>query len=173
MASLRGISDDWLGNRSEKGFSLGFFNEQALAHYPVALLRDETGQVVAFITLLRGNDTVSIDLMRSHGEAPPGSIEVLILHVIEWARSNDYAHVGLGMAPLASVGEHTFAYWPERIAADIFENISYIYPFSGLRQFKRKFTPTWEARYLAIRKRRKLLPSLLRTARLISRKKGQ
>lgn len=171
ITSLRGISDDWLGNRSEKGFSLGFFNEQTLPHYPVALLRDETGQVVAFITLLRGHDTVSIDLMRSHGDALPGSIEVLILHVIEWARDNGYAHVGLGMAPLASVGEQPFAYWPERIAADIFENISYIYPFSGLRQFKRKFTPRWEARYLAIRKRRKLLPSLLRTARLISRKR--
>ncbi|MCT4795036.1 hypothetical protein [Exiguobacterium alkaliphilum] len=38
---------------------------------------------------------------------------------------------------------------------------------TGLEQF----SPTWDARYLAIRKRRKLLPSLLRTARLISRKK--
>ncbi|TCI60353.1 bifunctional lysylphosphatidylglycerol flippase/synthetase MprF [Exiguobacterium sp. SH3S1] len=173
ITSLKDISEEWIGNRSEKGFSLGFFNEQSLSHYPMALLKDVDGQIVAFITLLRGHGTVSIDLMRSCCDAPPGSIEILILHVIEWARENGYADVGLGVAPLASVGEHTFAYWPERIAADIFENISYIYPFSGLRQFKNKFKPTWEGRYLAFRQRRTLLPSLLRTARLISRKNVQ
>ncbi|MCT4784015.1 phosphatidylglycerol lysyltransferase domain-containing protein, partial [Exiguobacterium himgiriensis] len=171
IEALRPISDDWLGNRKEKGFSLGFFNEVALPHYRTALLRNEAGEIVAFITLLQGTGQVSIDLMRVKQDAPAGTMEVLILYVIEWARTEAFERVGLGMAPLASVGEQPFSYWPERVAADVFENISYIYPFSGLRQFKHKFSPTWDARYLAIRKRRKLLPSLLRTARLISRKR--
>lgn len=170
VATLRPISDEWIGSRTEKGFSLGFFDEATLLHYPIAVLRQD-GDVFAFISLLRGTDTVSIDLMRARNDAPTGSIEVLILHVIEWARANDYTYVGLGVAPLASVGENTFSHWPERIAADIFENVSYIYPFSGLRLFKNKFKPTWEGRYLAFRQRRKLLPSLLRPARLISRKR--
>lgn len=171
LQELKDISDEWIGNRNEKGFSLGFFDYETLTRYPIALLRDADGVVVAFISLLRGDGAISIDLMRSKNDAPTGSIEVLILHIIEWARAEGHDHVGLGVAPLAAVGEQTFSHWPERVAADIFENISYIYPFSGLRQFKQKFKPSWEGRYLAFRQRRKLLPSILRTARLISRKR--
>ena len=171
LEELNVISDEWIGNRHEKGFSLGFFDIQTLQRYPIAVLKRDDGTAIAFISLLRGTQTISIDLMRSRDDAPSGSIEVLILHIIEWAREHGYGHVGLGVAPLAAVGEQAFSHWPERVAADIFENISYIYPFSGLRQFKHKFKPSWEGRYLAFRQRRKLLPSLLRTARLISRRR--
>ncbi len=67
MAELRTVSNAWLENKagSEKGFSLGYFDETYLSHFDMAIMRKD-GAIVAFANLWRGADKVelSIDLMR-------------------------------------------------------------------------------------------------------------
>ena len=40
MSALRAVSDDWLAAKAvgEKGFSLGFFDEEYLSRFPVSVI---------------------------------------------------------------------------------------------------------------------------------------
>ncbi len=39
MSTFKNISDNWLGSRKEKGFSLGFFSEDYLQRRPSAVVK--------------------------------------------------------------------------------------------------------------------------------------
>lgn len=52
MQEMRAVSDDWLGDQVEKGFSLGFFDPDYINTAPVALVDDKDGKLVAFATLM-------------------------------------------------------------------------------------------------------------------------
>ena len=65
LPKLRGISNEWLKtvHGTEKGFSLGFFEEDYLKNFPVAVAVKE-GEPLAFCNLwLGGGDEFSVDLM--------------------------------------------------------------------------------------------------------------
>ena len=53
------------------------------------------------------------------------------------------------MAPLSGMAEHPLAPRWHRWARLLFAHGENFYNFQGLRAFKEKFAPQWEARYLA------------------------
>ena len=59
-------------NTREKGFSLGFFDENYVRSTDVAVIKDETGQIRAFANLWQtaGREELSIDLMRYDPDSP-------------------------------------------------------------------------------------------------------
>ena len=77
----------------------------------------------------------------------------------------------MGMAPLSNVGTAFTSFWSERIAAVIFNNVRYMYSFSGLRAFKEKYKPEWRGKYLAYRKNRSLSVTMILVTRLIGKTK--
>jgi len=77
------------------------------------------------------------------------------------------------MAPLSNVGISPHSFWYERVAAAIFNNVRYMYSFSGLRFFKEKYKPVWNGKYLAYRKTRSLPGTMLVVTRLIGKQKRQ
>ena len=56
---------------------------------------------------------------------------------------------GLGMAPLAGLEDRPLAPLWNRLAGQVFRHGEHFYNFQGLRQFKEKFDPEWEPKYLA------------------------
>ncbi len=150
--ALRAVSDDWLAVRSasEKGFSLGFFDERYLGYFPIALALFE-GRTVGFANLWLGADReeFSVDLMRYSRAAPRNVMEYLFIELMLWGRAENYRWMNLGMAPLAGLEEHRLApLWHKlgRLAHRFGEEF---YNFEGLRAFKDKFSPQWRPRYLA------------------------
>lgn len=81
-----------------------------------------------------------------------------------------YDYFNMGMAPLSNVGSHKYAFYRERFAGRIFETISHIYSFKGLRNYKEKFNPNWEPRYLVYKKGNSLVTSMIRVSYLINKK---
>ncbi|GAA3332430.1 hypothetical protein GCM10020331_092520 [Ectobacillus funiculus] len=80
-----------------------------------------------------------MDLMRYSPEAPNGIMDAMLLHLFEWAKQEGYQYFNIGMAPLSNVGISPHSFWSERVAAAIFfNNVRYMYSFSGLRYFKEK-----------------------------------
>lgn len=152
LPSLRAVSDDWLQARagSEKGFSLGFFDEAYLARFPAAVV-DVGGRVVAFATVWpgAGRAELSIDLMRFHRDAPKGTMEALFAHLLVWGRREGYRWFALGMAPLSGVERSPASSLWNRVGAFVFEHGGRVYNFQGLRAYKDKFDPIWIPRYLA------------------------
>ena len=46
MQEMKQVSDSWLGNETEKGFSLGFFDSYYINQAPVGIIRDKEGKMV-------------------------------------------------------------------------------------------------------------------------------
>jgi phosphatidylglycerol lysyltransferase len=153
MPTLRAISEAWLDekNTREKGFSLGFFDPDYLARGPLAVVRRD-GEIVAFANLLLGgnHEELSIDLMRYlPGRAPGGMMDYLFLELMLWGRGEGYRWFSLGMAPFSGFDVRTLAPLWSRAGAFLFRQGEHFYNFRGVRQYKEKFDPVWEPRYLA------------------------
>ena len=152
LPALRGVSDDWLKARAgtEKGFSLGFFDDEYVARFPVAIVRFQ-GEVVAFANIWESADhgEVSVDLMRFDQRAPKGVMEALFANLLQWAKAQEYEWFVLGMAPLSGIEESPAASLWNRLGAFLYRHGESMYHFQGLRAYKQKFDPVWVPHYLA------------------------
>ncbi len=152
MDRLHDISDAWLDTHgsAEKGFSLGRFDPDYIANFPVAVAR-LNGEIVAFANLWpgAGKQEIAIDLMRFSAEAPRAVMDYLFISTMLWAKGEGYQRFDLGMAPLAGLEAHRLAPAMTRIGAFLFEHANAVYGFEGLRAYKDKFHPVWEPLYLA------------------------
>jgi phosphatidylglycerol lysyltransferase len=152
LAKVREVSDDWLRHKAaaEKGFSLGFFTEEYVRRFPLAVI-EEDGRVEAFASVWPGPDgtELSVDLMRYRATAPKNAMEVLLLQLMLWGKENGYRRFNLGMAPLSGLEMSAVAPVWTRMGNWLFERGVPFYNFQGLRVYKEKFHPAWEPRYLA------------------------
>ncbi len=152
LPELRRVSDDWLEEKGarEKGFSLGFFDEDYLRECAVAVVRQH-GRIVAFANLwLSGErEEISVDLMRYSADAPRGMMDFLFVSLMLWGREQGYAWFNIGMAPLSGMHGRALAPAWSRVAALVFAHGEHFYNFRGLRQYKDKFDPVWTPKYLA------------------------
>ena len=152
LPELRGVSDAWLAekNTREKGFSLGYFDENYLKYFPAAVVRHK-GRIVAFANVWLGaeKEELSPDLMRFHPEAPENVMEYLFIALMLWGKAEGYRWFNLGMAPLSGLQNRALAPLWNRLGALVFRFGENFYNFRGLRQYKQKFDPAWEPKYLA------------------------
>lgn len=104
LEELRFVSDEWLNDRKEKGFSVSSFSEEYIAHFSVALFRDSDGSLLAFASLpsdYQQKQTISIDLMRYRKHSPRATMDMVFISTILWAKEKGYSFCGLGMSPLS------------------------------------------------------------------------
>lgn len=152
LPEMRAVSDAWLARQHtrEKGFSLGAFTDTYVTRQPVALVRRE-GRLVAFATLMCPEVQrieASIDLMRQVPDAPAGTMDFLFANLMLHFKAQGYQRFGLGMAPMSGMVTHQLAPRWHRFGRMMFAHGARFYNFRGLRSFKDKFDPQWEARYL-------------------------
>jgi len=147
------ISDAWLGAKHavERQFSIGYFNDDYMRRFPCAVVESrDGGRLLAFANLLEGprHQELSVDLMRYRTDGP-SLMDFLLLSTMFYGKSAGYRAFNLGMAPLASVGEHRGARLGERLAGILFRRGDHWYNFQGVRFYKQKFDPEWVPRYMA------------------------
>jgi phosphatidylglycerol lysyltransferase len=146
---LEEISQEWLNEKSigEMGFSLGRFSLEGLDRVPVfiAVLGDG---IQAFCSWLpyRSGKAVVLDLMRKRDQVVAGTMDFLLSHSLMQLREMHYVEASLANAPLASITPPRGTL--ERGVALLFENMNAFYGYKNLFQFKKKFAPRWEGRYL-------------------------
>lgn len=163
LPELRRISDEWLSIKKtrEKGFTLGFFNEDYLRNFPLAVVR-QNGKLIAFANVWCSGcqEELSVDLMRHRPEAPNGTMDFLFIELMQWGRGQGYRWFDLGMAPLSGLENHALAPLWSRTGTFVFRHGEHFYNFQGLRSYKEKFNPEWDPRYLVCPKAH-LLPRIL------------
>jgi len=152
LPEMKVVSDAWLADKQarEKRFSLGFFNEEYLKLFPAGVVRRK-GELIAFANVWLGAEKaeLSIDLMRYHPEAPPGVMDLLLIKMICWGQEEGYQWFNLGMAPLSGLEDHALGPLWSRVGTWIYRYGEHFYHFQGLREYKEKFDPEWEPKYLA------------------------
>ncbi len=156
LPRLRAISDQWLDSvhGAEKGFSLGFFDEAYLRHFPVAVV-EKDGAICAFCNLWLGAEPsregerreLSVDLMRYAKSAPESVMSYLFLEAMLWGKAQGFGCFRLGMAPLSNMNPDE-SLW-ERAGDFVYRHGEIIYNFKGVRHYKEKFHPEWTPSYLA------------------------
>ncbi len=150
-SELRRISDHWMTAKQarEKGFSLGFFDDEYVGRYPIAVVRKKE-RIVAFANVWRSGqmEEIEADLMRYDAQAPPGIMRFLLAELMLWGRAQGYRWFNLGMAPLSGLRRtSTTPFW-NQMGMAIFDYGERWYNFQGLRNFKEWFYPEWEPKYL-------------------------
>ena len=160
MNLLRMISDQWLAdkNSAEKQFSVGRFDPEYLRQFPIAIVRHQ-GRIVAFANLMHTDQrrNATIDLMRHLDDVPSGVMEYLFTELILYLKAEGFETFSLGMAPLAGLASRRGSRWTARLGAMVYRHGRHFYNFDGLRNFKNKYDPDWQPRFLVTSPRANIL----------------
>ena len=152
LKTLREISDEWLSHMqgSEKQFSLGWFDDDYIGSCEVATVETAAGETLAFANIIpeyQLND-ITIDLMRHRANIERGTMDVLFVSMFQHFKEREYDGFNLGLSALSGVGEGADAPKLEKSLKHLAEHLERFYSFQGLHEYKDKFHPRWEPRYL-------------------------
>ncbi|HVO76600.1 MAG TPA: phosphatidylglycerol lysyltransferase domain-containing protein [Candidatus Bathyarchaeia archaeon] len=155
LAKIKGVSDEWLGlpGRRERQFTLGAFNPGYVRSTPVATAAAVDGTILAFanqIPSYRAGEA-TIDLMRHRSNAPPGTMDYLLIKLFVQLRSRGFVRFNLGMAPMSGFREHEAASVEEKAIHAFFQHLNFLFSYRGLKRYKAKFADSWEPRYAIYR----------------------
>lgn len=149
---LEEVSNEWLSlpGRRERSFSLGVFDRQLLKHENVYAVKSADGKVVAFVNQVRSYapHEASIDLMRHRHEVPNGTMDYLFVKLLLCLKDEGFKFFNLGLAALSGVGDNSDANVYEKACKQIYEHMNRFFSYKGLRNYKNKFEPDWQSRYL-------------------------
>ncbi len=152
LEQLKPVSDEWLRhkNGSEKQFSIAWFDRRHLENYQIAVVYDADDRIIAFTDLLSGYNKkeVTIDLMRHRAEVENGTMEFLFVSLLNYFKDAGYDTLSFSLSPLAGVGAASTSPSIEKGLRHFTKYLNRFYSFNGLHQFKHKFQPDWEPRYL-------------------------
>jgi phosphatidylglycerol lysyltransferase len=152
MEAVEEVSREWLSlpGRRERFFSLGSFDRAYLGDTPIFTVSDPMGRIIAFaneVPSFRDGET-AVDLMRHRVEIPNGAMDYLFLEMLTALHGEGLRSFSLGMAAMAGVGEDPGATLQERAMHEIFSHLNRYFAFRGLRNYKAKFDPEWQDRFL-------------------------
>ncbi|MCA1740513.1 MAG: phosphatidylglycerol lysyltransferase domain-containing protein, partial [Actinobacteria bacterium] len=152
LNEMEEISEEWLSlpGRRERGFTLGSFERGYLSETPLFVVRDPDGHPLAFANEVPSyrEGEATIDLMRYRLEMPNGTMEYLLTELMLALWEEGYRRFDLGLAPLAGVGDRPGATLQERALSQLSERLTRFFSYKGLRNYKAKFEPDWEDRFL-------------------------
>jgi phosphatidylglycerol lysyltransferase len=172
LRELRPVSDNWLSNHrgGEKHFFVGCFDRDYICSCPVMVVRAPDGRVAAFANIISASQKreIAVDLMRRHYGMMNGSMEFLFVSLLQWAKAQDYETVSLGGSTIFGKGSQPGDTRITRVLHLVTGLVSRFYRFEGLQDFKEKFHPRWETRYLVYPGMGSLALILITLARLHS-----
>ncbi len=167
IAELSEVSDSWMaaGGHRERSFTLGQFDIDYLRRTRVFAVRGPDGSIEAFANVLPRYQSRNgtFDLMRRRPDSVNGAMDLLILHFIQLFREEGCEGLNLGLAPLSNIEGSG----PVAVALRLlYERGNTAFNFRGLRDYKEKWKPRWEDRFLVYGSDLDLLPVALAVARV-------
>ncbi len=163
LVEMKHVSDAWLQSKNtrEKKFSLGSFEPEYIRKMPAAIIRQEN-KIIAFANIWEGanKEELSADLMRYSPESPEGIMDYLFTELLLWGKAEGYKWFNFGMAPLSGLEDRQLAPLWSQAGAFLFRHGEHFYNFQGLHQYKEKFAPVWQPKYIAC-PRGLMLPRIL------------
>lgn len=149
IQQLRIVSNEWLGQcgHSEAGFSQGVFNADELKRCTVLTVENSESKIRAFLNIVPSYKPgeATYDLIRQSNDSPNGMLDFLMVKMIRFFRDNKFKTLNMGMAPMAGIQGGNMNEQILQFYKDHFKQAS---RFKGLFEYKNKFEPRWENRYL-------------------------
>lgn len=152
LEEIKSISDGWLTlpGRRERGFTLGKFDLDYLRKGRLFVVRDGGGRAQAFVNEVPSyrEGEATIDLMRHRPDTPNGVMDFMLIELMLAYFGEGYERFDLGLAPLSGLGESTDSTLEERGLKMLSQRLERLFSYKGLREYKAKYNPAWEDRYL-------------------------
>lgn len=150
ITELRYVSNDWLKipNHKQWTFITGFFSSHYFSNTPLFVARDSEGKALAFANEIPSfkKGEATIDLMRHKRSAPKNIMDFLFIELMRQLQQEGLEYFNLGLSPLARQGfTDTFS---EKLLDYIYLISQRFVSTKGLHQYKAKFDPEWEPRYV-------------------------
>lgn len=150
MNELKRVSDNWLHEfeKEETVFSQGMFDEKELSQQPIIAVGNDKGEMEAFLNIIPdyAEDDCTYDLIRKTSDAPGAAMDALIVRLIQYADEHQKQFLNLGMAPMTGITQ------PDNTAEQLIRlataRMRRFQHYKGLREFKEKYAPLWENKYL-------------------------
>ena len=86
------------------------------------------------------------DLIRKTADAPKGVMDLLLVDMVEYFRSQNIKHFNIGLTPMSGIEKGKN--FPEKTMKFAYENLRQMQHFKGLRFFKDKYASRWEDKYI-------------------------
>jgi len=151
LRELREVSDEWLahGQRRERTFTLGQFDAAALQECALIVARAPDGRIAGFANILPSyaSSEGNFDMLRYRAE-PKAVADFLSVSLIEHFRARGLAGMNLGLSPFSGMDVDPPRSPAERAMSLLYRRGTFLFRYTGLREFKEKFGPVWEPRYL-------------------------
>lgn len=150
VQKLKLVSDEWLEDtrRKEIVFSQGMFDWDEIKNQEIITVENDEEKFVAFLNIIPDHvkEETTYDLMRKTKDAPNGVMDFIMIALFEHAKSRGYRYVNMGFAPI-SVANETKSF-SEKTVKFAYNRIKALQQHKGIRDYKQKFDPEWNDRYL-------------------------
>ena len=175
VSELRALSERWLGDSVERGFSMAlsrlFDPRDAATWFLVA--RDENDRALGFIHLVPwSSDGAGIDAMRRDRDAPGIVNDFLIVEAARLLPEVGITRLSLNFAflrGLLETAERVGAPWWVHLQARALRALSGSFQIESLMRFNEKFDPRWHRRYACVQS----ISDVPRVALAMGRAEGQ
>ncbi|GEK32046.1 phosphatidylglycerol lysyltransferase [Kurthia zopfii] len=152
-----------------------FFSVQNLNQGPVALIKNEHQEIVAFATLMPLHDerkTISItNLYSLQIDLPSEVLDYLLMKLLMTSKDGGYHQLNVGMMYLQHVGVSKYAGVSEKITAQIIVDAQDTSINKDTLHLKETYANEWKAKYIAYRKRAFLPFTIIQIMMLIGENK--
>jgi phosphatidylglycerol lysyltransferase len=151
LERLREVSDAWLarGNRRERTFTLGYFDESLVRDSVIMAAFAPEGTIVAFADIVPSyrSGEGNFDMLRYLAE-PKDVADFLHVSLVQYFRDRGLTSMSLGLAPFSGLELAQLDSTAVHAMRLLYRYGTMLFRYQGLREYKEKFHPVWEPRYL-------------------------
>jgi Uncharacterized conserved protein len=150
IQKLKSVSEEWLKltERSEIIFSQGMFVEKEIKEQTVISVESHEEKIISFLNIIPDyvKNEGTYDLLRKTADAPNGIMDYIIIELFKYFKTIGIQYVNLGFAPMSGLDDpHSF---PEKSMKFAYEKIRSFSHYKGQREYKDKFNPKWQDKFL-------------------------
>ena len=150
IQKLKAVSDEWLKltDREEIIFSQGMFVEKEIKEQTVITIENNEEKIIAFLNIIPDfvKNEGTYDLLRKTNDAPNGIMDHILVEMFKYFKASGIKCVNLGFAPMSGLNDpHNFT---EKSMKFAYEKIRSFSSYKGQRDYKEKFNPLWNDKFL-------------------------
>ena len=150
IQKLKAVSDEWLKltDRDEIIFSQGMFVEKEIKEQTVITIENSEEKIIAFLNIVPDyvKNEGTYDLLRKTADAPNGIMDYILVELFKHFKDTGVKYINLGFAPMSGLDDpHNFTEKSMKFAYDKIRSFSH---YKGQRDYKEKFNPQWNDKFL-------------------------
>ena len=124
------------------------FVEKEIKEQTVITVENSEEKIIAFLNIIPDyvKNEGTYDLLRKTADAPNGIMDYILIELFKYFKTKGIHYVNLGFAPMSGLNDpHNFT---EKSMKFAYEKIRSFSNYKGQRDYKEKFNPIWNDRYL-------------------------